>query len=387
MPELPTVQLKYLSHHPAIWPKMIGKASPTARPGDLVRVLAKDGSTFGTGFWNPQARLPLRMVHHGDEEVDEAYFDEAIRRAATLRRGLLQLDDDSETYRAVHADADRLPGLVADRFGEVLSLEVTTLAAWQRLDRWLPLLHEGFGTTRAHIRVDPELARVECISAGTHPASDDTLRRTKVREHGVTYEVDFAAGHKTGFFCDQRDNRRRFGQLARGREVLDLCCYTGGFAVNAALAGAAEVTAVDLDEKAVAMARRNANLNDCRIKLTHADAFTWIRTMIANGRQWDLVMADPPKFIFSRDDEAGRAKYHDLNKLALQLVRPGGIYVTCSCSGRLSADEFERIVTRVAHRQDKPLQILDRTGAGADHPTLSTYPESRYLKVIWSRVP
>lgn len=134
------------------------------------------------------------------------------------------------------------------------------------------------------------------------------------------------------------------------------------------------------------MAKRNANLNNARVKFTHADAFTWVRTMIENGRKWDLVIADPPKFIFSKDDDLGVAKYADLNKLAVQLVAPGGLYVTCSCSGQLSADAFENIVTRSVHRLNKRLQIFDRTGPGPDHPTLSNYPESRYLKLLWTRV-
>jgi 23S rRNA (cytosine1962-C5)-methyltransferase len=134
------------------------------------------------------------------------------------------------------------------------------------------------------------------------------------------------------------------------------------------------------------MAKRNANLNNVRVKFTHADAFTWARTMIENGRTWDLVIADPPKFIHGREDETGIAKYADLNKLALQLVAPEGLYVTCSCSGQLGAGEFEQIVITSAHRRNKRLQTFDRTGAGPDHPTLSNYPESRYLKVLWSRV-
>ncbi|BCU78882.1 class I SAM-dependent rRNA methyltransferase [Luteolibacter sp. LG18] len=382
---MPTVTLKYLSFHPSIWPRMIGEVSRDAMPGSLVEVFGTQGTTFGWGLWNPMARMPLRMVSHRPEPVDESFFLDAIRNAAKLRKEIFHLDDETDSYRCIHADADFLPGLVADKFADVMSLEVTTLAAWQRLDSWLPVIHESFGTKRTVIRVDAQLAKIEGIPSLTHPASEN-IRTVKIKEHGVTFEVDFQEGHKTGFFCDQRDNRKRFGELAKGRDVLDLCCYTGGFSVNAALAGANEVTAVDLDETAIAMAKRNANLNGARVKFTHADAFTWIRTMIENGRQWDLVIADPPKFIFGQEDEAGFGKYNDLNKLAVQLVKPGGIFVTCSCSGQLHADAFEKIVVGVSHRQSKRLQFIGRTGAGPDHPELSNYPESRYLKVLWSRV-
>jgi 23S rRNA (cytosine1962-C5)-methyltransferase len=382
---VPTVQIKYQTFHPSIWPKMIGEVSRDATPGALVQVLGKEGTPFGWGLWNPKSRMPLRVVSHSLETIDESFFDTAIRRAAALRRDILKLDGDTDAYRAIHGDADFLPGMVADKFADVLSVELTNLAAWQRLPKWLPLLHECFGTRRLIVSVDPDLARIEGIPRGGG-ATSDNIRSVKIREHGIRYEVDFSQGHKTGFFCDQRDNRNKFGALAAGRSVLDLCCYTGGFAIAAALGGATEITAIDLDETAVAMAKRNANLNSAKIKFTHADAFTWLRTMIENGRTWDLVIADPPKFIHGREDELGIAKYADLNKLALQLVAPAGLFVTCSCSGQLGAGEFERIVITSAHRRDLRLQTFDRTGAGPDHPTLSNYPESRYLKVLWSRL-
>ncbi len=383
-----TVRLKYMSFHPAIWPKMVGEVNGNPKPGALVQVLGKQGDPFGVGFWNPHARLPLRLVHHRPDPPDEAYFLTAIRSAAELRRKILRLEESTDTYRAIHADADRLPGLVADKFGDVMSVEITTLAAWQRLDTWIPEIHAAFGTSRTVIRVDPALARIERIPSLVHPLSEP-LRKVKVREHGTTFEIDLDAGHKTGFFCDQRENRRRAATMAPGRRVLDLCCYTGGFAVNAALAGAADVTAVDLDEQAVAMAKRNGNINKVKsadVHFIHADAFGWARQMVENRRRWDFVILDPPKFITGRDDRLGHNKYHDLNSLALALVEPGGLFVTCSCSGLLGADEFERIIVSAAHRKDLRLQILDRTGAGPDHPCLSNYPESRYLKVLWCRV-
>jgi 23S rRNA (cytosine1962-C5)-methyltransferase len=385
VPAVPTVQIKTISFHPSIWPKMIGEVSRDAKPGDLVQVLGKEGTPFGWGLWNPKSRMPLRVVSHSTGDLDESFFETAIRRAANLRREILKLDADTDSYRAIHGDADFLPGMVADKFADVLSVEITNLAAWQRLPQWLPLLHECFDTKRVVVSVDEELARVEGIPR-IGGVESDSVRTVKIREHGVRYEVSFTEGHKTGFFCDQRDNRKNFGKLAAGRTVLDLCCYTGGFAISAALAGAEDVTAVDLDETSIAMAKRNANLNGAKIKFTHADAFTWVRSMIENGRTWDLVIADPPKFIHGREDETGQGKYADLNKLALQLVAPEGLFVTCSCSGMLGAGDFERIVTTAAHRQHKRLQIFDRTGAGPDHPTLSNYPESRYLKLLWARV-
>jgi len=257
----------------------------------------------------------------------------------------------------------------------------------------LPLLHELLGTKHVRVHVDHDLGSLEGIKPSmmkelTASAPD----KVRIREHGVRFEVDFAEGHKTGFFCDQRDNRRRFGQLAKGARVLDLCSYTGGFSINAALGGATEVTAVDLDEKAVAQGRRNANLNQVspnKLKWVHADAFAYARQMQKNGEQFDLVMCDPPKFVMTREPAGaaeGMRKYADLNTIAASLVKPGGLFVTCSCSGLVSLEDFEQVVIKGVHRLNRRLQLFDRTGPGIDHPVYSNCLESRYLKVLWARV-
>lgn len=382
----PWVQLKYYSFHPCIYPAMIGTASPDAQPGALVFVYDPQGRLFGQGLYNPKARVPLRMLHHGAEPVDELYFLRLLDRAVDLRLHQLRLPERTEAFRVVHSDGDGLSGLVVDRLGEVLSVQVHSLGVWQRLPKWLAHLHQRLGTRRTVVQVDPEVARLEGI-----PAADtvsDPVRTVRIHEHGVRYEVDFTKGHKTGFFCDQRENRYRFAQWVQGRSVLDLCCYTGGFALAAkVLGGAGQVTGVDLDEQAIAQARRNANLNQVRIEWVHVDAFAYARQMQANRRRWGAVVLDPPKFIATRAEAAsGRRKYEDLNSLALGLVEPGGLLVTCCCSGLLPAEEFEQIVVRAAHRLNRRLQLLDRTGAGPDHPVMSNCPESRYLTVLWARV-
>jgi 23S rRNA (cytosine1962-C5)-methyltransferase len=225
------------------------------------------------------------------------------------------------------------------------------------------------------------------------PEYDDPQpERVQITEHGMEYAVNFVDGHKTGFFCDQRENRQRWGQWVKGRQsVLDLCSYTGGFSVASKVIGGCEdVHAVDLDEKAIEQAKVNASLNRARLTLTHADVFPWGRQMIANGKTWDAVVLDPPKLLHSREDEEeaqkGRNKYFDLNAIAIQLLKPGGLFLSCSCSGLLDVAEFEEIVMRAAHRNKRKLQILDRTSAGPDHPVMSNCPESRYLKAIWAVV-
>ena len=372
---------------------MLGAVSPDAQPGDFVTVIDPDGRPFGEGLLNnlPSARISLRVLRHGPDQIGEAaYFDLALERALDLRHNWLGLGSqptETNTYRVLHSDGDSLSGWIVDRFGDSLLVQVNSLGIWQRLGDLLPRLHAALGTRRHRVQVDTEIARMEGIR-GTAPGEDASLRTEKVVENGIRYEVNFDTGHKTGFFCDQRENRRRLAQWTSGKRVLDLCCYTGGFSLAAKVGGAAEeVTAVDLDEKAVAQAKRNANLNQARIKWVHADAFAYARQMQANGETFDVVILDPPKLILSRDERReGERKYEDLNELASSLVAPGGLFVTCSCSGLLSLSDFERVVTRGVHRAQRRLQYLDLTGAGGDHPILSNCPESQYLKVYWGRV-
>jgi len=387
----PWAQLKYFTFQPAIFPRLLGQVSSDARPGDFVNVYDKNGNLAGGGLFNPRAKIPLRVVCHSTEPVVESYFEGAIRRAVALRRDLFQLDAVTDAYRLINSDGDGLSGLTIDRYGDVLLCEVNSLGMAQRLPSWFPLLHELTGSKFARVHVDHDFGSVEGIKPSVFNATNTAAPRVvKITEHGIRYEVDFAEGHKTGFFCDQRDNRRALARFTKGARVLDLCCYTGGFSLNAKVTGGAEeVTVVDLDEVALAQAKRNSNLNQARLKFVHADAFAYARQMQSNGEKWDVVVLDPPKFIFTRDAHGnweGRQKYEDLNLLAISLVKPGGILVTCSCSGLLSLEDFEAHVIKAAHRQDRRLQFFDRTGPGPDHPVFSNCLESRYLKVLWARV-
>jgi 23S rRNA (cytosine1962-C5)-methyltransferase len=388
----PWAQLKYFTFQPAIFPRLLGKVSDDARPGDLV-----NPSTTRTAIAPaPACSIPGPRFRCGWSRTvrsrsTESYFELAIRHAVELRRGLFKLDEVTDAYRLINSDGDGLSGLTIDRYGDTLLCEVYSLGIAQRLPRWLPLLHELAGTRFARVQVDHDLGSLEGIKPSTFNETNAAApRAVKIREHGVRYEVDFAEGHKTGFFCDQRDNRRAVARFTRNARVLDLCCYTGGFSLNAKVAGGAEdVTSVDLDEAAIAQARRNANLNQVRLKFVHADAFAYARQMQTNGEKWDVVILDPPKFIFTRDEHGnweGRQKYEDLNLLAISLVKTGGIFVTCSCSGLLSLEDFEAHVIKAAHRQNRRLQFFDRTGPGVDHPVYSNCLESRYLKVLWARV-
>ncbi|HEY4300471.1 MAG TPA: class I SAM-dependent methyltransferase, partial [Candidatus Didemnitutus sp.] len=279
----PWAQLKFVTFQPAIFPKMLGEVSREARPGDLVSVYDKFGERLGLGLFNPRAKIPLRVVTHTAAPLGEEYFEGALRRAVGLRRDQFKLDATTDGYRVVNSDGDGLSGLTIDRYADTIYCDVTSLGMFQRLPAWLPLLHELLGTRHVRVHVDHDLGSLEGIKPSAMKGiTASAPNRVRIHENGVTFEVDFAEGHKTGFFCDQRDNRRRFGTLVAGARVLDLCSYTGGFSINAALGGAADITAVDLDEKVIAQGRRNANLNQVppnRLKWVHADAFAYARQM------------------------------------------------------------------------------------------------------------
>lgn len=384
--------MKYFTFHPNVFPNMIAAASADAKKGDVVTVYDKEGQPFGHGMFNPDAKVPLRLFSHGSAPLEQDYFEKAIRAAVSLRMESFRLPECTDAFRVIHSDGDGIPGLMVDKFGDTLAIELSTVAAQRRVVGWLPLLHELLGTKQAVIHFDENAARAEVLSpslVNEQLARESAqITATRITEHGVRYGVNFEEGHKTGFFCDQRDNRVQFANWVRGAHVLDVCCYTGGFSIAAKkLGGAAEVTAVDLDEKAIAQGKKNANLNQERVSFVHADAFSWMRQMQKNGSTWDAVVLDPPKLIHSREGfDEGKAKYHDLNKLALSLVKRGGLFLTCSCSGHMPVEIFEEIVIGLAHRNGRKLQILDRTGAGPDHPVMSNCPESRYLKALWARV-
>lgn len=392
----PWVLLRSATSHPFVFKRMVRAIDPAATAGDVVQVYDKRCELFGRGLFHGNSNITIRMLTRGDVPIDDAFWRGALSRAVELRRAL-RLDEVTDAYRLVHAEGDGLSGLIVERYADCLVFEVFSAGMFQRVDMIAGNLKEVLGAPssldrpdaafddwRVIVRADERIQRIEQFNV---PAQD--VRGTvTIREHGVRYRVDMTGGHKTGFFCDQRDNRLRFANLCRDASVLDLCCYSGGFGLCAkALGGAKEVTSVDLDEDALAIAKKNADLNNERIKFAHADAFIYLRQMIDNGRQFDAVVCDPPKFATSRDEfDAALRKYHDLNALAMQVLRPGGVLLTCSCSGLVSMHRFMETVHAAGRRAGRMLQRFELSGAAPDHPVMSNCPESEYLKAFWCRV-
>ncbi len=383
----PTVCVRTAVYHTFIYKKMVGQASPDAKPGDVVTVTDKNGIRLGHAFYNPRSSITLRMLQFGDRPFDDAFWKETILRAVALRIGVLNLDRHTDAYRLVHSEGDGISGLVVDKYGDCLSIEVFSLGIWRQIERLLPLLHEAAGTKHHLVRIDSRVQEQEGFKADPIQ-SEGMPKAIEIRENDLRFQIQFEPGHKTGFFCDQRDNRQRLAALTRGRDVLDLCSYTGAFGLYAMKQGGAKsVTCVDLDERPIEQAQKNANLNQARMKTVHSDAFIYMRQMGENQRLFDVVVLDPPKLVFGKNDTGqGRFKYADLNRLAAGLVRPGGILLTCSCSGALPADEFTKLVISSTQRAGREPQLLGTNGPGMDHPVSPRCAESSYLKAVWLRL-
>ena len=394
---LPWVQLRNAIFHPSIFRKMIGRIDPAARNGDMVAVYDRDATRFGTGLLSTQAPIGLRMLTFDPSPVDESIIPQRLAAAVDLRLNQLGLDTTTNAYRVVHAEGDALPGLIVDRFGDFAVIELFNFPMFRRAETIAAELKKLLKVKEVLIRADQRVQDNEGFvvaqdapsGAQKHRSAD--RKSTVITENDVRFQIDLTHGHKTGFFTDQRDNRLHLTEFSDGKDVLDLCSYSGGFGVYAAtLVNANHVTCVDLDEDAIALAQRNANLNKVDKKsfdTAHSDAFPYLRQLIQNQKQYDIIVLDPPKLIHNQEEFGeGRAKYFDLNKLAISCVKPGGLLVTCSCSGLLSLDEFISVLRGAPRAANRRVQILRATGPGDDHPVMSDHPESAYLKCLWCRI-
>jgi 23S rRNA (cytosine1962-C5)-methyltransferase len=359
---------------PRIFAKRLRRPDGPIRPGEEVEVRTEDGAFVGRGFYSPRSVYGVR-IYDRDEKgppLDGEWLGGRIRAAAALRRSL-GIEEWTDAYRVVHAEGDGLSGLVVDRYADAAVVEVGARGLFERLDDLEEILRSALGVRRVVVRADPDVEEIEGFRVAERRAEPV---RVVVREGPLRFHVDCRGGHKTGFFCDQRESRAEVARLAKGRRVLDLCCYTGGFALAAAKGGAREVTGVDLDEEAVALARENAALNGLDVPFEHADAFDVLR----RKPRADLVVLDPPKLAARREDLArARRKSVDLNALALGALGPGGLLFTFSCTGLFSAEDFEAQVREAAARAGRDASVLRATGQPPDHPVDLSCPETRYL--------
>jgi 23S rRNA (cytosine1962-C5)-methyltransferase len=362
----PSVRLRVpgTRRHLFFFRKMVVKPETFIDAGTIVDVVDRNDANLGCGFYNPKSEIAIRMLGAAEDDLIENRLRAAIAFRETL--GIA-----SDAYRVCHSEGDGLSGLIVDRYASVHSIEIFSLGMLKQLD----VVRKVFPGT--FVQADARTQELE----GFRLAAEKPPEGVVIREHGVEFRVDFARGHKTGFFCDQRENRKAVSDLARGKDLLDLCCYTGGFAVSAAKAGAKKVVGVDMDEEALETARQNARLNRVKVDFFHQDVFNYLKQC---RDKFDVVVLDPPKMAREAEDlPKARRGYHDLNALASRVVKPGGVLVSCSCTGLVAAEEFLQIVQRASERE---LRTFRFAGAGPDHPVSNLYPEGRYLKVLYSVV-
>jgi 23S rRNA (cytosine1962-C5)-methyltransferase len=384
---LPQVRLKIArrSSHPWIFQKMVEKPATRLPGGTVVDIVDRDGQWVGRGFYNGHSRIAVRVLTTDPAEaVDDAFFAHRLERAVALRRDWLGLDAVTDAYRLVHSEGDELSGLVVDRFGSTLVLEFFAAGMYRFRDAIQTALTSHYPDSRFYWFAEEHVQKQESFDC----RSPEPPPPAVITENGVRFRVAPGSKHKTGFFLDQRDNRLLLASFCRGKRVLDLCCNTGGFAVYAKAVGdAEEVTGVDIDEEVIGLAKQNANLNQARVRFLQADLFAWLRDIRPGGQQFDVVVLDPAKQTRDREEiHFALKRYYDMNRLALGAVTPGGLFLTCSCTGLVSEEEFLESLRRAAWQAGRTIQVLRIAGAGADHPYLLTAPEGRYLKAVFCRV-
>lgn len=375
--------------HPWVFSNEIDVArSPlkTLPPGEPVEIRTAADRFLANAYANPRSLICARVVgRRPAERLDAAAVRERIAAALRLRERLFP----DRCYRLVYGESDALPGLVVDRYDAVLVVQVTTAGMARLLEPVLEALRELVEPRGILLRNDNASRALEGLRDEVAVASGEVPDRVEVRENGARYLVEPAAGQKTGWYFDQRDNRARLSRYAAGARVLDAFSYTGAWGVQAALAGAREVLCVDGSQGALALAEENARCNGVEgvLRTRHGDVFDVLRDLRARGESLDLVVVDPPAFVRRRRDlQAGLEAYGRLNRLAMQVLAPDGFLFTASCSFHLGRDQLRGAVREAGNRAGRRVQILEEGHQAPDHPVHPAMPESDYLKLLVCRV-
>lgn len=388
----PGKEKSVLRRHPWLFSGAVAQLDGRARPGDTVDVVSHEGRPLGRAAWSPASQIRARMWSFAaDETIDHAFFKRRVAASVTRRAALPELAG-QQGLRLIHAESDGLPGVIADRYGDTVVVQLTTAGA----DKWRAAiadsLQKAAGCERIYERSDVEVRSLEGLEPVTgwlHGAASEG--DIVIAENGVRMAVDIVGGHKTGFYLDQRENRHRVAQLARDRRVLNCFCYTAGFSLQALAGGAREVVSMDSSGPALATAQRNLALNPqlepARAIWREADVFAELRNLRAAGERYGLVILDPPKFAntAAHADRAARA-YKDINLHAMQLLAPGGLLMTYSCSGGVDAELFRKIVAGAALDAGRTARIVQHLHGAADHPVDLAFPEGEYLKGLLLQV-
>ena len=379
-----------LRRHPWVFSGAIERIAGSPGSGDTVEVRASDGRFLAWAAYSPKSQIRARVWSFEEsEQPDGALLRGRLEQAVALRRGL-GLQETTNALRLVHGEADGLPGLIVDRYADTLVAQVLSAGVERWRDILADALMESTGCARIYERSDADVRALEGLGTRAGILRGDAPEAPMdIVEHGLRCAVDVIHGQKTGFYLDQRDNRRRIRELAMGRDVLNCFCYTGGFSLAALAGEAASVVSVDSSGPALELARRNAAVNGfdaSRTEWIEADVFRYLRDARSQGRTFDLIVLDPPKFAPTEKHAPAAARaYKDINLNALRLLRRGGLLATFSCSGGVSAELFQKIVAGAAADAGASAAILGRFHAAADHPVLLEFPEGEYLKGLLLR--
>lgn len=381
--------------HPWIFAGSVATLKGRARSGDTVIVEDEHGTAMGRAAWSPESKIRARMwTFDPDETIDHAFFKRRVAQAVARRLGWSvlrgnQIEPAGE--RLIHGEADGLPGVIADRYGDTVVLQLTSAGADAWRDAIVAGIVQATHCKQIYERSDSDVRKLEGLmpvtgwleAMGLHETPHQTY--PQIDEHGVNFGVDVAGGHKTGFYLDQRDNRLLLRSLAKGRRILNCFCYTGGFSLQALAGGAESVISIDSSGPALEQARANLAMNPqldgSRAEWRDADVFQALRDYHKAGERFDLIVLDPPKFAPSaaHADQAARA-YKDVNLFGFKLLAPGGLLMTYSCSGGIGVELFQKIVASAAADAGRDARILRRLMASSDHPVGLAAPEGEYLK-------
>ena len=366
--------------HPWIFSNEVEHWQGDVADGGLVDVTDHRGAFLGRAYVNRHSLITARLLTRGRDEVDTAFFVKRFERAKRLRDAVYPGEP---AVRLVYGESDQLPGLVVDRYGDWLAVQVLTLGMEQRLAEIKSALERVFEPRGAVLVADSPLRALEGLDQRREPWWGDVPERAVVKVGGFDVQVDLLHGQKTGLFLDQRENRKRAEARAQGRTALDVFCYQGEWAMHLARGGAQSVLAVDSSEPALALARENIARNGLneQVQLLRMDAFDALRRLEREGKRYGLVVLDPPALIKSRRVVAAGARaYREHNRLAMSLLEEDGILITCSCSHHLDDDLFRQVLLESARAARRPMRVLDWAGEAADHPRLLAVPETHYLK-------
>jgi 23S rRNA (cytosine1962-C5)-methyltransferase len=373
-----------LRRHPWIFSGAVENVNGNPALGETIDLLSSKGEFLARGAYSPYSQIRARVWTFDEEQVDEGFMRKRI--VSALRgREWLTIVSDTDAFRLIHAESDGLPGLIVDRYGDVLVLQSLSAGSELWKQQIADILAEQTGLKTIYERSDAEVRKLEGLDSqvGSLRGSDLKLPLV-IREFGLRFKVDLQRGHKTGFYLDQRPNRKRLRDMAADREVLDCFCYTGGFTVNALNGGAKSVVAVDSSTEALKLAAENLALNAHHTRIVEwigGDVFKVLRKFRDEGRTFDMIILDPPKFAqtAAQAQKASRG-YKDINRLAFLLLRPGGLLFTFSCSGGVDASLFQKIVASAALDARVEVQIVGMMTQGSDHPVALQFPEGAYLK-------